>query len=70
MFTEEQRSWQLPGDLIWVCLFLICFSLVSCSATRTTAADRVREAGVLWMLSRHEPSGSSPLLRPPEGQAS
>lgn len=29
MFTEEQRSWQLPGELIWVCLFLICFSIVS-----------------------------------------
>lgn len=38
MFTEEQRSWQLPDDLIWVRWFFICF-LNFCSETRTAAAD-------------------------------
>ena len=38
MFTEEQRSWRLPDELIWVCWFFICF-LNFCSETRTAAAD-------------------------------
>lgn len=73
MFTEEQRSWQLPDELIWVRWFFICF-LNFCSETRTAAADgSVKQTSSGWcpdMVLVAPPPTSAPFLRPPEGQAS
>lgn len=60
MFTEEQRSWRLPDELIWVRLFFICF-LDFCSETRTAAADGSVKQTLSGCCSRHGPGGSPPL---------
>lgn len=67
MFTEEQRSWRLPDELIWVHLFFICF-LDFCSETRTAAADGSVKQTLSGCCSRHGPGGFPPTpLHPSSG---